>query len=258
MFTLISPAKSLNTTPYVGYIKPSDPFFTPFTQSIISKMAKKKVSEIKNLMDISEKLAVLNYERYQAFDQQDYFTALTLFDGDVYDGLNARTLNDQGQKYAQDHVRILSGLYGLLRPYDQIRPYRLEMGLSLSIGKAENLYQFWGDRLANQLTQEAKNQHYDTLINLASQEYAKAALTKALKMRVITCKFLEIKEGHAKLISFYAKRARGEMARFIIDHEIKKPEQLKEFDRSNYCFDPKLSDEKTFVFSRPQPEIKKN
>lgn len=253
MITLISPAKSLNETQHPVAPALTEPRLLAETEKILKASKRLKVKQIMALMDISEKLALLNYERYQAFASQPHFSAVHLFDGDVYDGLQARNLSDEGLRFAQDHLRILSGLYGLLRPLDQIKPYRLEMGLSFSVGRQNNLYGFWGDKIVALLNQDLKSQNDDFIINLASNEYAKAALRKALKARVITIRFMDIKDEKPRTLSFFAKRARGEMARYIIEHQLQNPTDLKNFDGMDYRFDAALSSDTDWVFSRPQP-----
>jgi len=253
MLILLSPAKSLDTTPHDGGLVSTRPRFHEATAQILSAMKKLKPKQIGALMDISDKLSQLNYERYQGFEGQEERIAAFLFDGDVYDGLQARTLDRDGLAFAQDHIRILSGLYGVLRPLDLIRPYRLEMGTSLKIGRKASLYQFWGEMLADNLRLEATD---GMLVNLASQEYSRAALTVRLGLKVITPRFLELKGNDAKIVSFFAKKARGLMARYIIDGRIDRPEGLKDFDIAGYTFRQDLSRDGDWVFTRAQPAAK--
>ena len=255
MLTLISPAKSLDTTPHTVGLDATEPRFPEPTARLLKSAQKLKPKAIGALLDISPALSLLNYERYQGFDAQAAMACVFMFDGDVYDGLQARTLDTAALAWAQDHLRILSGLYGVLRPMDLIRPYRLEMGSQLKTGRATSLYQFWGDTLAKSLTEELKTQGSDTIVNLASQEYARAALTKALKAKVVSPRFLEIKGNEAKIISFFAKKARGLMARYMIDHRIDQPDGLKDFNVAGYAFRNDLSSEGDWVFTRPQPEL---
>jgi len=255
MLTLLSPAKSLDLTPFAGALPASEPRFPEQTGKILKSLKRLKPKDIGALMDISEGLSKLNYERNQGFEDQTAGAAAFMFDGDVYTGLEARTLDAAGQAWAQDHIRILSGLYGVLRPLDLIRPYRLEMGSQLKTGRAESLYQFWGDTLAKSLTDELKAQDSDTIVNLASTEYSRAALTKALKARIISPRFLELKGNEAKIVSFFAKKARGLMARYMIDHRIDRIEGLKDFKVADYQFRSDLSNDSDWVFTRPQPAL---
>ena len=254
MLTLISPAKSLDVTPHAIDLPPTEPRFPEATAKLLKSAQKLKPKAIGELMGISPALSRLNYDRYQGFDAQAPMPGIFMFDGDVYDGLQARTLDADALDWAQDHLRILSGLYGVLRPMDLIRPYRLEMGSQLKTGKATSLYQFWGDTLAKSLTEESKAQGSDTIVNLASQEYARAALTKALKAHVVAPRFLEIKGNEAKIVSFFAKKARGLMARYMIDHRVDRVDGLKDFNIAGYVFRSDLSSDGDWVFSRPQPE----
>ncbi|ESQ83704.1 hypothetical protein AEAC466_11905 [Asticcacaulis sp. AC466] len=256
MLTLLSPAKSLDLSPFDAGVVPTEPRFPQETAKLVKSAKRLKPKQIMELMDISQTLGELNYARYQGFEDQTPGAAAFMFDGDVYTGLQARTLDAAGIKWAQDHLRILSGLYGVLRPLDLIRPYRLEMGSHLKTGRANSLYEFWGDTLAKSLTTELT--HHDTgiVVNLASQEYARAALTKALKARVVTPRFLEIKGNQAKIVSFFAKTARGLMARFMIDNRVDTIDGLKDFNVADYTFRADLTTGDDWVFTRPQPELK--
>lgn len=253
MLMVISPAKSLDfTSP-----PPSTPATTPAMAGDIVELAKvaRKLTQadLRRLMGISDKLALLNYERFQAFDPQseDGVQAAMAFDGDVYDGLQARTLDKAGLAFAQKHLRILSGLYGLLRPLDVIQPYRLEMGTRLKTRRGSSLYDFWGPRIAKALDEAAEGAGEPTLVNLASQEYFGAVDRKALKLPVVTCVFKEQKGGEeAKVISFYAKKARGLMARFAVDSRIDRAEGLKDFKIAGYGFDASASTGQAWVFTR--------
>ncbi len=255
MLTLISPAKSLDETPHDSGLAATEPRFLDGTAKLLKSAQRLKPKAIGELMDISKALSQLNYERYQGFAAQTARPCIFMFDGDVYVGLKARTMDSEALAWAQDHLRILSGLYGVLRPMDEIRPYRLEMGSQLKTGRAHSLYQFWGDTLAKSLTAELKAQGGDTIVNLASQEYARAALTKALKAQVVSPRFLEIKGNEAKIVSFFAKKARGLMARYLIDHRIDRPDGLKDFDVAGYTFRADLSSGGDWAFTRPQPEL---
>ncbi|MDC7674916.1 peroxide stress protein YaaA [Asticcacaulis machinosus] len=256
MLILLSPAKSLNTDPVADWIKPTAPRFTPHTKALLEVMKTKSPADLRGLMDISDDLAELNYRRYQRFSRQEVLPAAMIFDGDVYDGLKAREMDENALLWAQDRLRILSGLYGALRPLDQMRPYRLEMGTALPTGKGKSLYAFWGDDIALSLSKDAKAVKTDTILNLASHEYARSALTKSLKLKVINTRFLDEKDGKARIVSFFAKRARGLMARYIIDNRIENIEEAKAFDIDGYSFKPESSTNSEWVFSRPQPPLK--
>ncbi len=255
MITLLSPAKSLDETPHGTGVAASEPRFPTQTEKLLKSLKRLKPRAIGALMDISKTLSELNFRRYQGFEDQAAMPAVFMFNGDVYAGLRARELDDEALTWAQDHVRILSGLYGCLRPLDMIRPYRLEMGSALKCGRAHSLYAFWGDTLARGLTAEVKAQGQDTLVNLASQEYARAALTPALKLRVVSPRFLEIKGNEAKIVSFFAKKARGLMARFMIDQRVDRAEGLKDFNVAGYVFRSDLSNGDDWTFTRPQPDL---
>ncbi|MFT4076197.1 MAG: peroxide stress protein YaaA [Asticcacaulis sp.] len=255
MLTLLSPAKSLDLTPFASALPVTEPRFIEQTETLLKTLKRLKAKDIGALMDISATLSQLNYERYQGFEDQTPGAAAFMFDGDVYTGLEARTLDADGQAWAQDHIRILSGLYGVLRPLDLIRPYRLEMGSQLKTGRARSLYAFWGDTLAKSLNDELKTQGDDILVNLASTEYSRAALTKMLKAQVISPRFLEIKGNEAKIVSFFAKKARGLMARYMIDNRVDRIDGLKDFKVAGYEFRADLSKDSDWVFTRPQPEL---
>jgi uncharacterized protein len=205
-------------------------------------------------MDLSDKLAALNAARYQAwsprFTARNSRQAILAFNGDVYEGLDAGTLAADDLAWGQEHVAILSGLYGLLRPLDWMQPYRLEMGTALRVGPARNLYQFWGTRIAPELNRRVAAQRTPVVVNLASQEYAKAVDRQALKARMIECVFEEWKGGGWKIVSFSAKRARGLMARFAIANRIDTPAGLQGFDLEGYAFDAAASGAERLVFRR--------
>jgi hypothetical protein len=257
MLIVLSPAKALNFT---APAKPA-PMTTPEMAADIAELSATAktltIRQLKSLMDLSDNLATLNRERFQAFDpaMEDGLQAVFAFNGDVYSGLKARELDKKGLAYAQAHVRILSGFYGLLKPLDGIQPYRLEMGTSLKTGRGKTLYAFWGDRIANALNTQGVGAKDPTLINAASQEYFGAVDRKALKLPVVNLRFLEEKDGEAKIISFYAKKARGLLARYAIDHRIEKHADLKAFDSEGYRFQAQASSETEWVFSRPQPPL---
>jgi cytoplasmic iron level regulating protein YaaA (DUF328/UPF0246 family) len=223
--------------------------------AILDKTTRRlRKSDLRRLMGISEALAELNHARFQAFDPEveDGLQAAIAFNGDVYQGLDARSLDKAAFNWAQDHLRILSGLYGLLRPADAIQAYRLEMGVRLKTRRGASLYAFWGDRIARQLNTEGEAHADPSLINLASQEYFASVDRKALRLPVITCLFKEAREGEQRQISFFAKKARGLMARYAIDQRIDRAEGLKDFTVGGYSFQPALSSATDWVFSRPQ------
>lgn len=205
-------------------------------------------------MDISDSLAALNAARYQAwstrFTERNARQAVLAFDGDVYGGLDARSLDAADLGWAQDHLRILSGLYGVLRPLDWMQPYRLEMGTALPVGEARNLYQYWGGEIAAHLNRELAADRTPVVVNLASQEYFKAVDRKVLKARVVECVFEEWKGGGWKIVSFFAKRARGLMARHVIRQRVQTPRGLESFDLEGYAFDAAASEPERLVFRR--------
>jgi cytoplasmic iron level regulating protein YaaA (DUF328/UPF0246 family) len=259
MLLVLSPAKSLDYTPLDQGGAPV-PLTTPQLKADIAELAKVTVKlsrqDLRSMMSISEKLADLNFERFKSFDPacEDGLQAAMAFDGDVYEGLQARTLDRGGLDWAQDHLRILSGLYGILRPLDALQPYRLEMGTRLKTKRGSSLYDFWGDRLSKALNEAAHSHADQSLINLASQEYFGAVDAKALKLKTINCAFKDEKDGKLRILGFYAKKARGQMARFAIDGRIDRAEGLKDFTSGGYRFQPTLSTAEEWVFTRKQPE----
>ena len=255
MLIVLSPAKSLDFTPAPRGVAATHPQMAEQTAELAKVARKLKARDLKRLMSISDNLALLNYERFQAFDpdSEDGVQAALAFNGDVYTGLKARTLDKAGLNWAQAHLRILSGFYGVLRPLDVIQPYRLEMGVRLKTRRGASLYDFWGVRIAEQLNAAAEGQTDSALINLASQEYFGAVKVDALTMPVITCHFRELRDGEAKIVSFFAKKARGLMARYAIDHKIDRPDGLKAFAGEGYAFDPARSDDGNWTFVRAAP-----
>jgi hypothetical protein len=250
---VLSPAKSLDFTAPDPHVPATAPAMTGDIAELAKVTRRLTRADLKRLMDISDKLALLNHERFQAFDPEgeDGVQAAMAFDGDVYDGLQARSLDKASLAFAQRHLRILSGLYGLLRPLDVIQPYRLEMGARLKTRRGASLYDFWGPRIAKALDEAAEGLGEPVLVNLASQEYFGAVDRKALKLPVVGCRFKELKgEEPARTISFYAKRARGLMARFAIDHRIDRAEGLKAFTIGGYAFDAAGSTAEDWVFVR--------
>ncbi len=259
MLFVISPAKTLDFTPAPPGLPVTRPQMTADIKALAAVARTLKAADLRRLMDISDQLADLNVARFKAFRpkgaEADVPAALA-FAGDVYDGLDARHMDAATLGWAQDHLRILSGLYGLLRPLDLIQPYRLEMGVRLATDRGATLYDFWGDRLAKALNKAGEGHEDKALINLASQEYFGSVDAKALKLPVIACAFKEVKDGEARIVSFYAKHARGLMARFAAVNRIEAREDLKAFDDSGYSFNAALSTDREWVFTRPQPEPK--
>lgn len=252
MLIVLSPAKRLDFTELEAALPASERRFLDDT-SLLAKTAKRQTkADLRRLMKISDDLAQLNVERFKAFDPEalDGVQAVFAFAGDVYEGLKARELDADALSYAQAHLRILSGFYGLLRPLDRIQPYRLEMGTRLETKRGSSLYDFWGDRISKQLNGDAEGQADATLVNLASQEYFGAVDAKALKLPVVTPQFREEKNGESRIISFFAKKARGAMARYAIDERVERVEDLKAFDRDGYRFNKAASTESEWIFTR--------
>ncbi|MEM6964194.1 MAG: peroxide stress protein YaaA [Bacteroidota bacterium] len=253
MLMLISPAKTLNFDS-TDLKKKSKPRFLNESQTLINVLKKKSPADIKSLMKVSDKIAELNVERYHnfktPFNLKNAKQAVLAFRGDVYTGLDADNFDADDMVFAQKHLRILSGLYGLLKPLDLMQPYRLEMGTKLSNGFGKNLYEFWGDKLTKTINKDAKASKATAIINLASNEYFKSVQKKALKTDLYDIAFKEERNGVFKIISFSAKKARGMMAQFIIKNKLTEPEHLKGFDMDNYVFNEDLSSEREFVFTR--------
>ena len=256
MLTVISPAKTLDyETPTVtdAYTQPAH-----LTQSrkLVRRLRELSAPDLSSLMHVSDNLAQLNQQRFKQwktpFKPENARQALFAFKGDVYIGLDAYSMTPQDVAFAQDHLRILSGLYGLLRPLDLMQPYRLEMGTRLDTEQGSNLYQFWNGRITQALNQELNQADSKTLINLASGEYFKAIKPKMLKADIITPAFREYRDGEYKFIQFYAKKARGLMARYLIDNRVDDPEALKGFDYEGYSYNAALSDDNEWVFTRRQ------
>ena len=257
MLYLLSPAKTLDyDTPVPAPVakKASDPLFPGPAAELIEVLRHKTPAEVASLMDLSDKLAQLNVARYAAWQPEptpdNSKPAVLAFDGDVYEGLDAKTLKTADLAWAQEHVVILSGLYGVLRPLDRLQPYRLEMGTALATPRGRDLYAFWGDRIAAHLNERLAPESDPVVVNLASQEYARAALRPALKARVVECVFEDWKGGQYKIISFFAKRARGLMARWAVQHRVVATERLQAFDLAGYGFDADASAPDRLVFRR--------
>lgn len=254
MLIVISPAKSLDfeNDPCTNQFTQSD--FLEHSEELMQTLRQKSKEELSKLMSISAKLADLNYDRNQnwqgPFDLKNAKQAVLAFKGDVYVGLAAETYTQADFDYAQQHLRILSGLYGLLRPLDLIQPYRLEMGTRMENTRGKNLYQFWDDRITNTLNDLMENHEEKVLVNLASNEYFKAVKSKQLNVPVITPVFKDFKNGKYKVISFLAKKARGWMTSYIIKNRLEQVEDIKGFDVEGYTYNKELSSEQEWVFTR--------
>lgn len=257
MLFLISPAKTLDfETPVPAALarKLSDPLFPGEAQTLIDVLRKKSARQVSALMDLSPALSQLNVDRYKAWqaepDEAMTRPAVRAFAGDVYEGLQAASLSPADLAWAQQHLVILSGLYGVLRPLDRIQPYRLEMGTALRVQRKPNLYGYWGARIAEHLNERQADDVAPVIVNLASIEYARAALHPALAARVIQCSFEDWKGSGYKIISFFAKKARGTMARWAIRQRLQDPAKLVEFAEDGYVFAPQPSGDNTLVFRR--------
>ena len=256
MLLLISPAKSLDFTPPSEPLAATTPRLLADTATLATRAKGLSKAKLRAMMGISDALAALNRERFQTFDRSpdaDGLQAALAFNGDVYLGLEARTLTSTDLEWAQDHLRILSGLYGLLRPLDRIQPYRLEMGVRLATRRGETLYDFWGPRIAKLLKADAEGHADPTIVNLASHEYFAAVDRKALKRPIVTIRFLEEKDGEGRVLGFFAKKARGLMARWAIQHRAEKATDLQAFDTAGYQFRRDASTDAEWIFARPQP-----
>lgn len=258
MLMVVSPAKALDETSAVQTQLHTKAPLLKQAEELAEQLKEVGPVEIGQLMHISEKLSELNYERFQEwtmpFPKEKAKQAAWLFKGDVYQGLDAYSLSDKAIEYTQNHLRILSGLYGLLKPCDDMLPYRLEMGTKFANNKGKDLYTFWGSQITDQLNQDLLKNESTTLVNLASNEYFKSVKKKELNARIITPIFKDWKNGQYKIISFYAKKARGLMARYAADHFIENAEDLKFFDTDGYAFNPEISSETDWVFTRKVTE----
>ncbi len=254
MLIALSPAKTLDFTPAPGGLNVTAPAFRKESAELAALARTLTAADLKRLMGISDKLAELNVERFRAFRTRKPagVPAALAFAGDVYAGLKARELDGEALDWAQDRLRILSGLYGLLQPLDLIQPYRLEMGIRLANPRGADLYAYWRETVTKAIAKAARGHADPTLVNLASQEYFAAVDAAALKTPVVACHFREAAEdGTTRMIALYAKRARGTMARYAIDHRIERAGDLKGFDRDGYRFAPALSDGTAWTFTRP-------
>lgn len=251
MLAVISPAKSLDYKRPFPPIAATRPEFEADAASLAGAAAKLSANKLQSLMAISDKLARLNVDRFRGFDAAPSRPAIHAFAGDVYMGFEVKSLDEEALRFAQDHLRILSGLYGLLRPLDEIRPYRLEMGTRWAPGRAKSLYAWWGDRIAQRLERDVEESGSRTLVNLASKEYWHAVEGKlGSDVRVIEIDFREPGPDGLRFNTFAAKRARGMMARYICEHRLSDPEGLKSFDSDGYAYDPDTSDAHRWHFHR--------
>ena len=254
MLFLLSPAKSLDYESPLPELPHTLPGFVPQSSELIEVLRKKSPAQIAELMDLSDKLAGLNAARYEAwapeFTPHNSRQAALAFNGDVYEGLDAKTLSAAQLAWAQDRLCILSGLYGVLRPLDWMQPYRLEMGTTLATAKGKNLYQFWGAQIAQYLNERAASQKTPVIVNLASEEYFKAVDRRALQVPVVACAFEEFKAGKYKIISFMAKRARGLMVRYAIEKKADSVKKLEGFNVEGYALAPEVSSPDRLVFRR--------
>jgi uncharacterized protein len=254
MKILISPAKSMNETVTVPDLNFTKYVFQSEAKKVVNKLKKLKKTEVQKLMHVSELIAELNVNRNKAWHTSDELTSVIkpaayLFSGEVYRGLDFSTLSLENQKSAQEKLRILSGMYGVLKPLDLIHPYRLEMGTSISINsKTTNLYQFWGDKVLKSIENEMNQT--EVIVNLASAEYAKVIVRKKLKRRIVTPNFKELKNGELKMIMVFAKQERGAMSRWIIENNISNVEELKNYQLNGYRFDESLSTDSEWLFTR--------
>lgn len=254
MIVIISPSKTQDFSSNGQPTKYSQPQFLEHSEKLVKELRKKKAPAIKRLMDVSDNIAELNYKRYQEFKTpftpDDAKQALFAFKGDVYTGIDTENYQGEELDFAQNHLRILSGLYGVLRPLDLIQPYRLEMKIKLKNSRGKDLYTFWGGRLSEALNKDLDNRKKRVLINLASNEYFKALDKKKLKADIITPVFKEFKNGKYSVIAIFAKKARGMMTDFIIKNKLEEAENLKTFNQDGYEFSEQLSKEKEWVFIR--------
>ena len=254
MLILISPAKSLDFESPLPTKKNSQPDFLDDSEVLIEELRELSPPDIQTLMKISPQLADLNFGRvlnwHRPFDTNNARPALLAFKGDVYQGMAADTFSAKDFDFAQKHLRILSGLYGLLKPLDLMQPYRLEMGSKFENSRGKNLYAFWGEKITNAANQTLKKQKSTTLVNLASNEYFKSIKKNQIQADIITPVFKDLKNGQYKIISFYAKKARGLMCNYIIKNKITNAEEIKKFESAGYYFSPEQSKDKEWVFLR--------
>lgn len=256
MLAVVSPAKNLDYESDLPELNVTQPRLLDNAEELVEVCRQLSPQQLGSLMKISDKLAGLNAARFEQwqrpFNEDNARPAMYAFNGDVYTGLDAASLNSEAIDTAQKHLRILSGLYGVLRPLDLMQPYRLEMGSKLDNPKGKNLYEYWGDTITQMLNDDLAELGTSTLVNLASNEYFSAVKPKALNADIITPVFKDEKNGHYKVISFYAKKARGLMARFILNQKPKSVSDLKEFDANGYSFNEAMSSDKQLVFCRAE------
>jgi len=254
MLTILGPAKTIDSSPHGVTEHHSFPKYTDRTIELVELLQQYSLSHLKSLMKVSDKLATLTFERYakwsRSYSAEDAQQALLAFSGEVFNGLQARTLNEKDLLFAQEHIRILSGLYGVLRPLDLILPYRLEMGTKLPNARGENLYEFWKDIIPEKIAEDTGSQNPPVLINLASNEYFKSIQASSFPYEIITPVFKESDGEGFRNVTIYAKKARGMMLRFIIQNRINNAEYLKAFDEEGYYLNNNLSNEKEWVFCR--------
>jgi len=257
MLILISPAKTLDFETAPTTKTKSQPVLLDDSQILIDDLQQLSPADISSLMGVSDKLGNLNYERFmdwqRPFNTKNAKQAVLAFKGDVYTGLDAESLSEDELKYAQQHLRILSGLYGVLRPLDLMQPYRLEMGTKFKNERGKDLYEFWGSKITDNLNKDLKKQKSELVINLASNEYFKSVDKKALNAEIIAPAFKDLKNGKYKIISFFAKKARGLMTAWIIQNQVEDPAELKKFKVAGYKYNAKMSTPTEPVFTRDEP-----
>ena len=257
MITVLSPAKKLSSECIAVGSTCTMPVFLSQSQDLVTKLKLLDPIGLQNLMGISQNLSELNWERFQSwtsdFSPETSREAVYSFKGDTYNGLDADTLSEGDMIFAQDRVRILSGLYGLLKPLDLMLPYRLEMGTKLGNNKGKNLYEFWGESISKTITKDLENHKDRTVLNCASNEYFKSIDNRSLNANIVTPEFKEIKNGKTRMISFFAKKARGMMARFVIENRIEDANSILDFRMGGYKYDRSLSKKLKPVFTRKQP-----
>lgn len=257
MIITLSPSKGQDFDSPVLTRKNSKPRDLKQSELLITELRKIKSKQLQSLMSVSENIANLNVERYKTFTTpfttKNSKPAIFAFKGDVYGGFDLDSFSEDDFAYAQDHLRILSGLYGYLRPLDLIQPYRLEMKTKLKNPLGDNLYQFWDTKITESINKELKGQQQPVVVNLASNEYFKAVKPKLLEGRLLNINFKETKDGKSRVVAIFAKRARGMMADYIIRNRIEDPEDIKKFNLEGYRFNKKMSDDSQWTFERPQP-----
>lgn len=254
MLTILGPAKTIDTSPHGVTELHSSPHYSDQAQELVDQLRKYSIPQLKSLMKVSDKLAILTFERYAAwrssYDTTQGQQSILAFSGEVFNGLQARSLSEKDLLFAQNHVRILSGLYGVLRPLDLILPYRLEMGSKMPNSRGRNLYEFWRALIPQKIAEDTAGQEPPVLINLASSEYFKSIQPRSFPYEIITPVFKESTGTGYRNVTIYAKKARGMMLRFIIQNRINNPEYLKAFDDEGYCLNNDLSTQNEWIFSR--------